>query len=510
MVEISLYQEECVNQVIELMHEGNKRLTVLVPTGGGNLQICLALAEKLCNAGKDTFIIAPNESIRCFINDQSFENKAYLNVKTVNSFLREKSSAECLILYCLDVVARRKMQAYAKKNADCIFISTGETRIQKRKFWGKGSKGFPFREQFDTLDTLAMQNKRLGKIKPLIYCTESIIDVRDIMLASPDEKQRILAQVEHDRIIMSQELFEFEKEKVTHEDEDLYERIAVLEKRLNFTESILVSIGFSQKLIDEEFKKIEALRTSLKDEFQNPDGSDNEFAISEFQSEVAKSISRFTNRVITVENSEYYKEILIDSLTRAVWEKKLESTSKRYLITAKMTFESLSQHQDRDSLDFCGVCMLLTKVLETELTKRLHERYSGYLKNKYPIPEHLNEWPTSMLNRDGTDTLKSKDFTLGSVSYVIGLTKEGNVRRGGNYPVFFDYAREELYKDQLTEEEVTTRIKNLVRSTEIIRTTYRNPSAHRASVNYVTAEACMDYMLLTYKKLKEILEDMKR
>ena len=49
----------------------------------------------------------------------------------------------------------------------------------------------------------------------------------------------------------------------------------------------------------------------------------------------------------------------------------------------------------------------------------------------------------------------------------------------------------------------------MVKYVEKVREDYRNPSAHREKIDLVTAEACMDYMLETYKKLKEILEDMR-
>lgn len=75
--------------------------------------------------------------------------------------------------------------------------------------------------------------------------------------------------------------------------------------------------------------------------------------------------------------------------------------------------------------------------------------------------------------------------------------------------MFKKFAKEELYLPMILYEECEQKIKNIVKYVEKVRVDYRNPAAHRHSLDAVSAEACMGYIIETYKKLKEILEDMK-
>lgn len=83
------------------------------------------------------------------------------------------------------------------------------------------------------------------------------------------------------------------------------------------------------------------------------------------------------------------------------------------------------------------------------------------------------------------------------------------IKDESTFDMFKVFAKEELYVAEISNEQCEQKIKNIVKYVEKVRVDYRNPAAHRNSLNAISAEACMGYMIETYKKLKEILEDMK-
>ncbi|MBR3599586.1 MAG: hypothetical protein IKL53_06880, partial [Lachnospiraceae bacterium] len=173
--------------------------------------------------------------------------------------------------------------------------------------------------------------------------------------------------------------------------------------------------------------------------------------------------------------------------------------------TAKYSYESMMKSEDKDKMDFSGVCLLITKVLDIEIARRLYEQYGEYLDRNFS----KDAWPKSMLNDDRTELLDSKDFTLGTVMYVVGCDANGSIKSTYVYNKFKEFALEELYNSNLTVQEIEEQVKNIVKCVEKVRIDFRNPSAHRNSLNAISAEACMGYMIDTYKKLREILEDMR-
>ena len=234
----------------------------------------------------------------------------------------------------------------------------------------------------------------------------------------------------------------------------------------------------------------------------------NEEVISYFEDAVVECVVRITKDIIKVSNKEQAENELEEILTTDVWNK-LSDESKTYLVTAKVNFETMIEMENRDELDFSGVCLLLTKTMDEEISKRFYTRYAEYLQEQYPLPENVDKWPKDMLNKYKPEVIDKKYFTLGTVRFVIGKNKDGKVMNWKSYNRIRRYARDYLYKEGISKEEREEKLLEIVKCIEIIRIDYRNPSAHRNALDTVKAEACMDYMLGTYKKLKLILEDMR-
>lgn len=305
----------------------------------------------------------------------------------------------------------------------------------------------------------------------------------------------------HDIFVLTKGLQDVSNTEDVHELKNI---IQLLQRKMTYQTQLLASVGIPSDLIDEEFRRIEELREALSTSFYDAEKNIIESTIAQFETAVAESVTKLTKKIITLENQERYEDILKSLLSEKVWNM-LSDISRNFLITAKMNYEAFSRIENGEKLDHSGVCLLITKVLDIEVTKRLYEKYGEYLQEQYT----LEEWPKAMLNRKCTSMIQAKDFTLGTVAYVIGCNKNGVIKDETVFCMFKKFAKEELYVPMISYEECEQKIKNIVKYVEKVRVDYRNPAAHRHSLDAVSAEACMGYMIETYKKLKEILEDMK-
>ncbi len=512
------YQEECANQVYNLVCRGKRKITILVPAGAGKTAISVLIAEKICRSNQKAFIVTERQEGVESCNDIIQELGAdSVQCITLDHLISEKLNAELYVLYALRPMARKRIAEYLGKNNSSIVVSLGEPHFEAtgtRADYVVNTEGFDINievnEASASFARLVAYYKLMRNAKPLVYCTEGIIDIRDIMTATSQEKNALSEILKEDRNRLAQEMCQLSSEATANNDSELLEVIEKQKRQLQYYEQLLVSCGIPKTTLDEEFEKIESLREKMKNDFYNADGSVNESAMSQFETAVAESVIRATRHVLTLENMDRYEDDLKDQMSEDVWKNKLSDDSRSCLITAKMNYESMLQMENKKELDYSGVCLLVTKALDVEMYRRLYTSYVDYLDKKYKRPGNLERWPNSILNKDRTDVLEAKDFTLGSVMFVVGVDREGNVKNSYVYRLFKEYAKDELYKRSLTDSEREIRVKNMVKYVEKVRMDYRNPSAHRNAMDYVTAEACMDYMLETYKKIKEILEDMRR
>ncbi|SEP84622.1 Type III restriction enzyme, res subunit [Lachnospiraceae bacterium RM5] len=517
-VEPRYYQKECAEKVYNLVCNGKRRITILVPTGAGKTMISVLIAAKLHTYYQKAFIVAERQEIVGSCNDMIREmGVESVQCITMERLIVEKLNAELCILYSLRPTARKKITEYLGENNSSIVVSLGEPHFDRTEAKPDNvyktecfDVNIEVNETSNSLERLTAYYKKLGNIQPLVYSTESIIDIRDIMTATPQEKGILSEKLKNDRNILANDISQLSYVATSSNDTELLEMITKQGRKLRYYEQLLASCGISKATLDEEFEKIESLRNKLKDAFYNSDGLINESVMAQFETAVAESVVRITRHVLTLENRDRYEDVLKELMSEDVWKNKLSDESRSYLITAKMNYESMLQMENIKELDFSGVCLLVTKALDVEMSRRLYTSYIDYLDGRYRRPGSIREWPGSMLNKEQSDVLEAKDFTLGSVRFVVGVDKEGNVKNRYVYSLFMDFAKDELYKQSINAFDRETKVKNMVSYVEKIRVDYRNPSAHRNTMDFVTAEACMDYMLETYKKMKEILEDMRR
>ena len=511
------YQSECVDNVFKMICEGKRRISVLVPTGGGKILMATMLAEKVCHTYQKALFLTERIAIKEQCNNyvESLEVKNII-CDTVEHFLLEGGDYELVVLLDVRPAVREKLEKHFAGDFRTIIISLGMPLFESKKeivydFVTDGimiekRKG-QSEEKANTLTRLTTYYTRMGGFQPLVYATQNLIDVRDVFVANNEEKESIIEQIESDKNRLAHDISALKDalEEMPDSDnvETLKAAIGRLQRKVNYQTQLLVSVGIPQNLVDEEFDKIEKLREELEPYFYDENSNIVEAVMAQFETVVAESVAQLTKKVITLENKERYEDILKEQLTENVWGK-LSETSKSFLVTAKMNYESMIKLDNSSELDYSGVCLLITKVLDIEIARRLYEKYADYLHRNYAF----DKWPTSMLNKDRSDCLENNNFTLGTVMYVIGCDAEGNIKNNYVYNKFKEFAHDELYISNLSSQEQERRIKNIVKYVEKVRVDYRNPAAHRNSLNAISAEACMGYMIETYRKLKEILEDM--
>ena len=228
--------------------------------------------------------------------------------------------------------------------------------------------------------------------------------------------------------------------------------------------------------------------------------------MSAFTDECTSRIIREVKDSVVSNTYNSEKAKLIDSLGEDAWSK-LDPSSQNFLVTAKVTYNSLLEL--KDVIDYSGVCLLVTKAVEVEMNNRFCRDYLMFLREKYPGKDNYNVYPTPLLNEYGKP-IRNKDFTLGSVAYVLcysvkaGLSDE-QIRNNENKLI-------EFVSEHLMKGKDATIIKNnmetIAEAVENVRKDYRNPSAHTNSLQQINAKQCFDLVIDVEKILKNMLNSL--
>ena len=209
-----------------------------------------------------------------------------------------------------------------------------------------------------------------------------------------------------------------------------------------------------------------------------------------------------------IQRNEEEKE-LISKLGKDLWEKKLTPESRNFLVSSKVTYK---YYLNIDTLDFSGVCLLVTKALEVEMSARFYAAYVAFLKQGYTDSwkNHLDDFPTPLIKKiDGGRKLKSaKDFTLGSVSYILTANEDKTAteaQRRNNERRLVEFAKDSLMPGK-SDEEILITLKEFGGRIADITEDYRNKAAHTNELKRVDAETCFKIVLDTEQLLKKMLE----
>lgn len=213
------------------------------------------------------------------------------------------------------------------------------------------------------------------------------------------------------------------------------------------------------------------------------------------------------------EDSDLFKaeEDYLKNLFGEVWDKKLDNLSKVCLHTAKVMFKQTLLIDKTKSLEYSGVCVLMTKSLEIEMKKRFYDGFLEYLrKNDY----HISEYPSYLItkdNRGGFKVKKETQFTLGNIPYIFAYKEDYKNRQKAviDNEMLYKYVKKELMPEKNTSE-IADILKDYGRRIDNIVNNYRNKSAHRGSINYDQVSKCFEIIIDEVKLMKMILETFEK
>lgn len=209
------------------------------------------------------------------------------------------------------------------------------------------------------------------------------------------------------------------------------------------------------------------------------------------------NINTATNAYLTEENK------LIYSIGEGNWNK-LDHNSQDFLITAKLSYSNLINMHD--VIDYSGVCLLVTKAVEVEMSNRFCRDFLSFLREKYPGKDNYNQYPSSLLRYQ--KPIRTKDFTLGTVAYTLCYTFESDLlpeQKNNNKDKLMEFVSARLMQGK-DEKTINDRIRLIAEGIENIRLKYRNPSAHTNRLQRIDAEECFNLVLDVEKLLKIIME----
>ena len=322
--------------------------------------------------------------------------------------------------------------------------------------------------------------------RPIIVLDSAALDLEDIYLLSEEERQAALKQIQ--------------------------EAFAELQNKNKFYEGILDLAGFDMKILENAYEEEKKLRLELKEELESEDELIRETAEKRLNDATIKALIPILEDHRYKKEREDYNKLLMNNLSSDVWSK-LSEESKSFLSTAWFTYDQL---QYGEFNDYSAVCMLITKAVENEATVRYFDRYIAYLESNN-IPR--DNWPVDTIVKKNIKTnefyiIKRDEFTLGSVIHAAGIKNwqsyyskidlqvvdqelfnrmQGYYRTRVLSPSFNGY-----YED---------RVKDDCSIIEAVRLNYRNPSAHKGTINKEDASRCIEYLLTKQKKLAVLYKD---
>lgn len=264
--------------------------------------------------------------------------------------------------------------------------------------------------------------------------------------------------------------------------------LSVQEKLSSDIKSLKSSLSLYQSFV---FKELECFRDDLEKDIIQSCYADTVAEI------IARKISSYKNYDLYAKETEELKNALGEN----VW-KKLDERSKKFLITAKVTF--IGQRDCEDMIDYSGICLLLTKAVEVECTNRFYTHFLKYLKEK-----NEDDYPSWLIDKKTNAVLDPKQFTLGTVKYALCYHPEYSWKSKQlikDETILFKYADDVLFENDHIMDHKSILFED-AEHIEYIRKNFRNPAAHGNALQYQSAAMCMDYIVDGEQILRKMLTD---
>lgn len=315
------------------------------------------------------------------------------------------------------------------------------------------------------------------------------------------EKNFILKDINIKEEIFNLTDFSFLKE----DSENILKLIPEIYSKVNQIDKNVINISNKIDDLSYQIANYQSLMQKQLNLFD--DETDRDKLICAFVDEcIEKIINEFKTEEADKEKEKQQKKLIL-TLGETTWNK-LEAKSRTFLISAKMIFDSLILEDD---VDYSGVCLLVTKALEVEISKRFCDYFIMYLMNKYPGKNNYSLYPSSLLDKYGKP-IKGKNFTLGSFAYLVGAKIDNTLSDSqieNNKSKLLEYVGDKLLSNR-TESEIFDLLEYYAEEIEIVKNDYRNPAAHTKELTKIDAEQCFNLVVDVEKLLKKMLDEFDR
>lgn len=180
----------------------------------------------------------------------------------------------------------------------------------------------------------------------------------------------------------------------------------------------------------------------------------------------------------------------------------LEANSKKMLTSAYLAFYYLEKIAN-NKVDYSGPCVAISKVVELELKKRFYTQYTDYKKAHHISDPGCNRWEyinTGTIEKPHIIKL-AKDFTLGSIAYLTGYTKNNHpIEANENFKTYIE--SQNILKEEI---DPVIALREIGDGCNKITNDYRNVSAHTNPVDKDLAKECKEYIVESTKFLASTL-----
>lgn len=553
------FQIECSNQVLDELATGAHRLTVTASTGVGCSFIMMSIADNLFRKlGERTVFVVGRETeckflkqrvdqynlsneIQCYTPNELFHHQdlkhKYMFFKSINiddkKQIRNRiDGKDYVTVYFSNIpipFTATKAKPYSNDNITnnlSALYSLKDIEINtspQEDFYGVvgyyktitllDATDIRYADQRERLYISRQQEKSVNLLESQHTSTEHI---RNHAISRAKELQEEINRHTLSKGKLAESLIELSKQEITIKQCE--NKIREQEVMISYLKRLLSTIGLAPDKIDDEIKKIVQERHNLAAMLSCDDENTREVAEKKFQDIVANSINNIINSSLPNYNKKSVEDDLIIKFTGNVWNR-LDNASKSFLVSAKCFYNSISQMEDYQSLDFSGVCLLVTKAVEVEAFNRFFVSYKTYLAKCY---YSISKWPYSMQKKDSKghatgEIMPDSEFTLGSVVSIAGYKRNFDhdnniigfsIKNKYEMTAFKKYAENVLllpsYKRKSSEE-----IRKYLHFIEKVRVDYRNPAAHKNSLSIISANECLSYVVDVQKMLMKMINTMK-
>lgn len=528
-IQLHKFQRKIISKANELIQAGEKHISIIMPPGFGKTTMALAYAGEFASYKRVVYL---NSAIQLkeYAQDYFEQNTINAKAETIRRFTNE-------IVH--GVYSQEKEEIWLIDDAQAIEIKDLQIRLNWCATEVTTISFFNPYQSIANAEDMSLLLTRLDtsddvNLNDFVFSTHNAIDLRSLTTEDPKEcllirnklahsvtktenrllharalqNELLLAQEENEinrQVIqrLKQENEKLECEKKTFNDRlvENQAQIDTLSKLCEIQSMVLSYLGISSEEISCVQNRIDEIRQSLKSQLSSPDNDEVEIAYQQLQNQTVEVISDIVAKSRDELSIIKITEQLREALTPSVWHK-LSEKSQNFLITAKYTYENMIHLNGGDKLDYSGVCLLVTKAIEVETFNRFFSEYKRYLQQKFGYS--AQQWPIAMTHKDRFGNIYPvRDFTLGSVIYIVKDTSDGLINR-----VFFDYAQKYLYENRNGTVDIEGHLLSICNFVETVRLDYRNPASHKDAIQSISATQCFDYVIDIEKQLRKMLDCM--